>query len=89
MKKDDVTGILISKVVGRDSRSEGPEYWIQPTDSYKERWEEILVRKQTKMWQPDPALHDFVGKKVVIHGEVIETKTTITIDYRTIKEVEE
>jgi len=85
MKKHEITGILVVKSMGKGSRSEGPEYWIQPLDDYKERWEEILVRKQTKMWQEDPNLHGFVGKKVIIRGEVIETKNTITIDYITVK----
>lgn len=89
MKKDDVTGILIAKVIGEGSMSEGPEYWIQPLDDYKSRWDEILIRKQTMMWQEDPNLHGFLGKKVIIHGEVIETKSTITIDYITVKEAEE
>ena len=89
MKKDNVTGILIAKVVGDGSMSEGPEYWIQPLDSYKERWDEILVRKKTMMWQEDPALHKFIGKKVIIHGEVIETKNTITMDYIIVNEAED
>ena len=86
MKEDDITGILITKIIGKGSRSEGPEYWIQPLDDYKNRWDEILVRKKTMMWQEDPNLHGFIGKTVLIYGEIIETKDTITIDYTTIKE---
>ena len=88
MKEADITGILIVKIIGKGSRSEGPEYWIQPLDDYKNRWDEILVRKKTMMWQEDPNLHGFIGKKVLIHGEVIETKDSITIDYITVKEAE-
>ena len=89
MREDDITGILIAKIIGKGSRSEGPQYWIQPLDDYKNHWDEILVRKKTPMWQEDANLHGFIGKKVIIHGEVIETKDSITIDYITVKESED
>ena len=86
---DEIKGLLIVKIVAKGTRSEGPEYWLQPSDDYKERWDEILVRKEVMLWQNDPVLHGFIGKKVLILGEVIETKNTITIDYKEVKELSE
>jgi len=86
--KGKIVGVLIEKLVGEDTLSAGPEYYLQPLDEYKNRWDEILVRKKTNMWQKDPALHKFLNKKVEILGEVTETIDTITIDYIEVKEVE-
>ena len=77
---DEIRGKLIAKVSGKGSLSEGPKYFIQPIDDYKERWDEILVRKTVQMWQDDPLLHGLIDKMVVIRGEIIETKSTITLD---------
>lgn len=87
--KKEIRGILTSKQEGIGTKSEGPSYWLEPIDEYKERWSEILIRKQTMMWQKDPALHDHLGKKVLIFGEIMETKHTITIDYITVKPIDE
>ena len=84
---DVVKGRLKVKIVGKGTRSKGPEYWIEPIDEYKHRWNEILVRKTVQLWQDDPLLHPLVGKMVRIHGEVIETKSTITIDPIEAKEI--
>ena len=78
---NEIRGILFAIIKGKGTRSEGPEYFIKPLDDYKNRWSEILVRKKTHLWQKDPELHKFLDKKVVIIGEIIETKHTITIDY--------
>ena len=86
---DEIRGLLIVKIVAKGTLSEGPEYWLQPSDDYKERWDEILVRKEVMLWQNDPVLHGFIGKKVLILGEVIETKSSITIDYKEVKELSE
>ena len=77
---DEIRGKLIAKTVGVGTKSEGPEYWIHPIDEYKERWDVILVRKTVHMWQDDPLLHGLIDKMVVIRGEIIETKSTITVD---------
>ena len=77
---DEIKGKLIAKTVGEGSLSEGPKYWIQPIDEYKNRWDEILVRKTVNLWENDPLLHDLIDKMVIIRGEVIETKSTITMD---------
>ena len=83
----EIRGILFAKVKGKGTRSEGPEYFIKPIDDYKNRWSEILVRKKTHMWEKDPELHKFLNKKVLIIGEIIETKSTITVDYSKVKQV--
>ncbi len=77
---DEIRGKLIAKIKGKGTKSEGPQYWIQPIDDYKNRWNEVLVRKTVHMWQNDPLLHDLIDKMVVIFGEIIETKSTITVD---------
>ena len=48
--KGTITGNLSMKMKRVGTRSEGPEYYIEPTDEYRERWEEILVWKQTNRW---------------------------------------
>lgn len=84
---DEIRGILFSIIKGKGTRSEGPEYYIKPIDDYRNRWSEILVRKKTHLWEIDPQLHKFLDKKVLILGEIIETKSTITIDYIQIKQI--
>ena len=84
---DEIRGILFARIKGKGTRSEGPEYFIKPLDDYKNRWSEILVRKKTHLWQKDPELHKFLDKKVLIIGEIIETRSTITIDYSEVKEL--
>ena len=77
---DEIRGKLIAKVFGKGTKSEGPKYFIQPIDDYKERWTEVLVRKTVHLWEDDPLLHGLINKMVVIRGEIIETKSTITVD---------
>jgi len=78
---DEITGILSVKIARIGTKSEGPDYYIKPLDEYANRWSEILVRKKTHLWQNDPILHKHIDKKVLILGEIIETKSTITVDY--------
>ncbi len=85
---DEIRGTLFAIIKGKGTRSEGPEYFINPLDDYKDRWSEILVRKKTHMWEKDPELHKFLNKKVLIIGEIIETKSTITVDYSKVKQIE-
>lgn len=85
---DEIRGILFAIVKGKGTRSEGPEYFIKPIDDYKNRWSEILVRKKTHMWEKDPELHEFLDKKVLITGDIIETKSTITVDYLKVEPLE-
>lgn len=85
---DKIRGILYAIIKGKGSRSEGPAYYIKPLDDYKNRWSEILVRKKTHLWENDPVLHKFIDKKVLIIGEIIETKNTIIVDYSKIEVLE-
>ena len=85
---DEITGILSAKIVGVGTLSEGPKYYLQPLDDYAKRWSKILVRKKTHLWQDDPALHKYIDKKVLILGEIIETKSTITVDYEFVRELD-
>ena len=84
---NEIRGVLFAVIVGKGSRSEGPKYYIRPIDEYKSRWSEILVRKKTKSWENDPELHKFLEKPVLILGEIIETKNSITVDYKEVKEL--
>ena len=83
-----IIGILRSKLEGIGTKSEGPSYFIEPLDDYGTRWATVLVRKETMMWQEDPKLHPFIDKKVEILGEIIETRSTITVDCSEIREIE-
>ena len=84
----EIRGILIATTVGKGSRSEGSKYFIKPLDDYKNRWSEILVRKKTHMWENDLELHKFLDKEVLITGDIIETKSSITVDYMKIEFLE-
>jgi hypothetical protein len=85
---DEIRGILSAETVAKGTKSEGPRYYLQPVDDYASRWSKILVRKQVHLWQNDPVLHKYIGKRVLILGEIIETKSTITVDYKFVEEVE-
>ena len=81
----EIRGILYAEIERKGSRSEGPIYFIKPLDDYKNRWNQVLVRKKTPIWEKDPELHQFLDKKVLITGDIIETKNTITVDYIHVK----
>ncbi|NVM16975.1 MAG: hypothetical protein HWN80_04615 [Candidatus Lokiarchaeota archaeon] len=85
---DEIRGILSAETVAKGTKSEGPRYYLQPLDDYANRWSKILVKKQVHLWQNDPVLHKFIDKKVLILGEIIETKSTITVDYEFVEELE-
>ncbi|MFX1344016.1 MAG: hypothetical protein ACFFAI_02830 [Promethearchaeota archaeon] len=84
----EIRGILFAIIEGIGTRSEGPTYYIKPLDDYKDRWSKILVRKKTQMWEMDPELHKFLDKKVLITGDIIETRATITVDYFKVENLE-
>ncbi|MFX1567271.1 MAG: hypothetical protein ACFFCV_02775 [Promethearchaeota archaeon] len=85
---NEIRGILFAITKGKGTRSEGPEYFIKPLDDYKQRWSEVLIRKKTHLWQKDPVLHKFLDKEVLIIGDIIETKSTISVDYSEVKILE-
>jgi len=39
----EIRGILFSKVKGKGTRSEGPEYYIKPLDDYKRKDLNIIL----------------------------------------------
>ena len=75
-----ITGKLISRQTAVGSRSEGPVYFLIPSDEYQ-KWEEIPIRKRIMRWMKDPVLHDLVGETISITGEIIETRDTITMEF--------
>lgn len=85
---EEISGILLAEIVAKGTKSEGPRYYIKPLDDYANRWSKILVRKKTHLWQNDPGLHKFIDRKVLILGEVIETKRSITVDYEFVEELD-
>lgn len=85
---DEIRGVLFTLVEGKETLSEGPTYFIKLLDEYKDKWSEIPVRKKTELWEEDPELHKFLDKKVLITGDIIETKSTITIDYLKVETLE-
>jgi len=76
----EITGKLISRQSGIGTKSEGPEYFICPTDKY-EKWGEILIWTNVMLWMKDPVLHELVDEEITVQGEIIETKDTISLQY--------
>ena len=59
------TGYLTSRMERVGSRSEGPEYYLETPDGRT-----IHVVKNANLWEEDPALQKYVGKKVWIGGSL-------------------
>ncbi|MCP4897464.1 MAG: peptidoglycan-binding protein [bacterium] len=56
-------GYLFAKLANIGTRSEGPAYFLQGWDET-----EMRLEKKTRLWEPDPTLHHFLAKKVIIVG---------------------
>ncbi|MHA1728234.1 MAG: hypothetical protein ACTSWY_05830 [Promethearchaeota archaeon] len=84
-----IEGKLITKKTAVGTLSEGVVYYILPTDQFHKHWDELLVRKKTRLWQNDPQLHPFIDKMVKIKGDIIETRKSITVDCIEIWEIKE
>ncbi|TFG17228.1 MAG: hypothetical protein EU530_10950 [Promethearchaeota archaeon] len=82
-----ISGKLICKKTAEGTLSAGVIYFIRPSDHYKLKWDEVLVRKKTHLWQNDPQLHPFLDKMVKIKGDIIETRNSITVDCIEIEEL--
>jgi hypothetical protein len=67
-------GILTAKKEHIDTKSEGPEYYIQLEEPNDFGQLELAIRKEVHLWQKDPVLHKFIGQKVTLIGEPIYTK---------------
>jgi hypothetical protein len=76
-----ISGKLIIKMENMGSRSEGPCYFIVPTDDYA-KWGEIRIPKPVHRWRSDPILEKYIDQILTVIGEITETKDTITIDYK-------
>lgn len=58
-------GFVFSKLHAIGSKSEGPAYYLQQWDD-----KEIAIAKKTHLWQEDPALQKYLGKKATIEGKL-------------------
>ncbi len=58
-------GYVFSKLYAIGSKSEGPAYFLQQWD-----YDEIKIVKKANLWEDDPALHQFLGKKATIEGSL-------------------
>jgi len=66
-------GFLFSKLANIGTKSEGPAYFLQ-----KFNYTEVRILKHTMLWQPDPALQQYLGTKVTIKGEMAGAVLTYT-----------
>ncbi len=78
--KGKIKGIIGTCQSAEGTLSEGPIYFLKPTDHFK-KWNEISIRTRVMRWMQDPLLDKFIKKEVILEGEIIETKDTISIDY--------
>lgn len=69
-------GFLFSRLHLIGSKPEGPSYFLQQWD-----YGELLVKKKSTLWQEDPALQPFLGRKVDIKGNL----GPLGIEYDSIK----
>jgi hypothetical protein len=76
-------GYLFAVLAAVGTRSEGPVYFLQEMKTYKDLKDihVIRIKKKTNMWQEDPGLHPFLGKKVVIEGTITDDE----LDYTSVK----
>ena len=74
MELKNYQGMLIFKTERIGTKSEGPEYYIDLEEPNDFGQTELAIRKEVHLWQEDPALHDFVGRKVQLQGEPIYTR---------------
>lgn len=70
-------GFIYMKLANIGTKSEGPEYTLQLLRSM-DGLTEIVIEKKTFLWEPDPALHQFIAEKVVVTGELINKKLQYT-----------
>ncbi len=69
-------GKLISKVGGKGTKSEGPEYYLELLEPNEFGQTELGVIKNVHLWQEDSLLHPFLNKFVIITGESVVIKRT-------------
>ena len=74
MELKDYLGIIISKSSRIGTRSEGPEYYIKLEEPNDFGQTELNIRKEALLWEEDPVLQKYAGKKVQLKGEPVYTK---------------
>ena len=67
-------GTIISKKSNVGTLSEGPDYYLKLEEPNEFGQIELFIRKEAQLWQEDPQLQPYVGKKVKLKGEPIYTK---------------
>lgn len=67
-------GTIISKKSNVGTLSEGPDYYLKLEEPNEFGQIELFIRKEAQLWQEDPQLQPYVGKKVRLKGEPIYTK---------------
>ncbi len=60
-------GLIFSKLSAIGTKSEGPAYFLQQVD-----YSELKIQKTTPAWEADPTLHQFIARKVVISGNLVD-----------------
>jgi hypothetical protein len=85
-------GYLFAKLFRINSKSEGPEYFLQQWDR-QGKATDTHVRKNAQLWKIDPVLHRYLAMKVTISGtleeEEIHYKDITVKAEKTIKKFEE
>ncbi|MFW9936394.1 MAG: hypothetical protein ACFFD5_02015 [Candidatus Thorarchaeota archaeon] len=97
MELKNYVGIIRSKLDRIGTRSEGPEYYIELEHPNELGQKELHIRKEVNLWENDPVLHKYIGKKVSLIGESIYVKHVAYegaskfegIIYKEIKDLEE
>ena len=68
------TAKIISKMNNVGTLSEGPDYYLRLDEPNEFDQLELFMRKEAHLWQEDPVLQEYVGKRVLLKGEPIYTK---------------
>ena len=63
-------GFLFSRLFRIQSKSEGPEYFLQQLIQEVD----IPIKKDAELHEEDKILQEFLGKKVIVSGEFVEDK---------------
>lgn len=96
MKLKTYVGIIKSKIERIGTRSEGLEYYIKLENPNEFGQTELLIRKKVHLWENDPVLQKYLGKKVLLIGEPVfvkhakfeGTSKSESIIYKEIKDIE-
>lgn len=70
-KLQEFQGYLFARLHAIGTKSEGPSYFLQLITG-----REVLVIKKAHLWEIDPTLHAWLGRKVVITGRKVKREAT-------------